>query len=150
MSMSESVQKGFTLIELMIVVAIIGILAAVALPMYGDYLTKTQVTEAVELGAGLKSPLQAYAHEVGAWPTAIVGPLAEPAATEIRGTLAGRYSDVATAVAGNFPEGTVEVTMNANSRTSGQTIVFATTDGGATWTCTGGDVPSQFRPQACR
>ncbi|MGH8755147.1 MAG: pilin, partial [Burkholderiales bacterium] len=63
-------QKGFTLIELMIVVAIIGILAAVAIPAYQDYTARAQVTEAVGLLSGGKTPMAEYYADKGVWPLA--------------------------------------------------------------------------------
>ena len=68
--MIKTVQKGFTLIELMIVVAIIGILAAIAIPAYQDYIARAQMSEAMSLGSGLKTPLAEYYSDKGIWPNA--------------------------------------------------------------------------------
>jgi len=148
--MKAQMQKGFTLIELMIVVAIIGILAAVALPAYQDYVTRAQVAEAVQLAGGLKAPLAEYGSNVGAWPTAIVAPGTTGAAsTTVVGTLTGKYSAVTASVDGTYPAGTVTSTMSSGSANGG-TILFVTADGGATWTCNTGTVDTKYRPQACR
>jgi type IV pilus assembly protein PilA len=66
--MKRAIQKGFTLIELMIVVAIIGILAAVALPAYQDYTIRAQVTESLSLASGLKTAVADYFSASGAFP----------------------------------------------------------------------------------
>jgi len=142
-------QQGFTLIELMIVVAIIAILAAIALPAYNDYVTRAQVSEAVTLAGGLKAPLSEYGANTNAWPT-LVAPTAAATATQIPATLTGKYSTITPTITGTYPAGTIIATMNASSRASGKTIQLATTDGGASWSCTGGTVDSKFRPQACR
>jgi type IV pilus assembly protein PilA len=71
--MLKTIQKGFTLIELMIVVAIIGILAAIAIPAYQDYTIRSQVTEGLNLAAAVKAEVAEYYAQYGIWPTAIVG-----------------------------------------------------------------------------
>ncbi|EPI6185785.1 pilin, partial [Neisseria gonorrhoeae] len=64
----NTLQKGFTLIELMIVIAIVGILAAVALPAYQDYTARAQVSEAILLAEGQKSAVTEYYPNNGEWP----------------------------------------------------------------------------------
>ncbi|HFC2035077.1 TPA: pilin, partial [Neisseria gonorrhoeae] len=64
----NTLQKGFTLIELMIVIAIVGILAAVALPAYQDYTARAQVSEAILLAEGQKSAVTGYCPNHGKWP----------------------------------------------------------------------------------
>src|SRR5688500_14087025 len=69
--MLKSVQKGFTLIELMIVVAIIGILAAIAIPAYQDYTVRSQVTEGLNLASAVKAGVAESFANTGTWPTGL-------------------------------------------------------------------------------
>ncbi|MBH6138992.1 pilin [Neisseria meningitidis] len=81
----NTLQKGFTLIELMIVIAIVGILAAVALPAYQDYTARAQVSEAILLAEGQKSAVTEYYLNHGEWPANNSSAGVASTATDIKG-----------------------------------------------------------------
>ncbi|HGJ8830986.1 TPA: pilin, partial [Neisseria gonorrhoeae] len=81
----NTLQKGFTLIELMIVIAIVGILAAVALPAYQDYTARAQVSEAILLAEGQKSAVTEYYLNHGKWPENNASAGVASSATDIKG-----------------------------------------------------------------
>jgi len=142
----KQLQKGFTLIELMIVVAIIGILAAVAIPGYQDYIARSQVSEAISLTAGGKTPLSEYYAAKGIWPAA---------ASDVMGTTSGKYVSSISITAGASATGNLALTAvmktsGVNSAISGGTLILTTADGGKSWSCTGGNIAMKYRPASCR
>jgi type IV pilus assembly protein PilA len=97
--MFRTVQKGFTLIELMIVIAIIGILAAIAIPAYQNYTIRSQVTEGLSLADGWKTSISEYYAQYGSFPSgsATVATAGDVAVT---GASVGKYVSAITVVAG--------------------------------------------------
>ena len=148
----KSAQQGFTLIELMIVVAIIGILAAVALPAYQDYTAKAQTTEAVTLAAGVKKNIEASFPFDKVCPanTVAVGDIA--ISTDINGKYVASVATAGTAA--DTGGCTVKSTFKATgvnpklvSKTMTWTLVYATNK--SEWTCST-DMDVSIKPKTCQ
>jgi type IV pilus assembly protein PilA len=143
LNLVNKAQKGFTLIELMIVVAIIGILAAVALPAYQDYVARAQASEALVISQAAKVSITEYHQANGAYPTAST----TPSLTDLAVT--GTYSSVAVTSA----TGVIEVTMNSsgvNSALQGKkfTLTPNTANNGFKFVCTSNADPAHM-PKGC-
>ena len=136
-------QEGFTLIELMIVVAIIGLLAAIAVPSYQDYTTRAQVSEAFSLNAAFKQGLAEFYSDRGEWPTSL---------TNIGTTTSGKYVG-SIEVSSGGSNVTVTATMKSagvSSNVTDSTFLLVSTDAGLNWTCNGGTILSKYRPSSCK
>ena len=138
----KAAQQGFTLIELMIVVAIIGILAAIALPAYQDYTTRAQISEGVTLASAARTASSEHYLTQGDWPT-----------DNDEAGYTSPETDLVSGIA--IDDETITITYKefGGLDEADQTITFVGSDatgGGIEWDCTGGTVPNNYRPADCR
>jgi type IV pilus assembly protein PilA len=143
---------GFTLIELMIVVAIIGILAAIAMPAYQEYIARAQAAEAVQIMSGAKTPMTEYYSDNGFWP---------PTPSDVGITTGGVYvidsAEFITAPGGTSPIIAIRSTFRSDDISRyirDKQLVIETQDAGRHWTCRPEVGPNgidpRYLPSACR
>ncbi len=140
-------QQGFTLIELMIVVAIIGILAAVAIPAYQDYTVRARVTEGLSLASAGKTAVSEFFASQGDLPTSN-----DAAGMAAPGTISGNsVRSVGVGTDGTGTDGEIQVTFSGNPIDGATLVLRPRTSGGrVVWDCTQGDLANKYRPSSCR
>lgn len=144
--MKAQMQKGFTLIELMIVVAIIGILAAIALPAYQDYTARSQMSEAMTLASGARTAVSEFYSAKGQFPTDN-----ESAGLADAGEITGNYVEEVE-IAGGVITAKMKSAGVSEGIQGAELILSAATAGGSvTWVCkTDGSTETKYYPTSCR
>lgn len=143
----QRVANGFTLIELMIVVAIIAILAAIAIPAYQDYVIRAQVTEGMSLGSGAKAAVWDFVANTGRFPTSN-----ESAGLAKNTSISGSYVSSVNMASGKITVLFQSAQANAAINDASKYLVLSpiTHGGSITWSCTPSTLSGKYLPSSCR
>lgn len=136
----------FSWTGLIVLLAILGIVAAVAIPSYGDYIHRAQASEALALMDGAKTPLTEYFEGHKKWPARL---------EDLTADTNGKYTLSVAITNGASGTGEIELTATmrmegVDRRVRGQSARLLSADGGKTWTCRPGTMAEQNLPRACR
>jgi len=139
----KKIQQGFTLIELMIVVAIIGILAAVAIPAYQDYTAKAQASEAFTILGGLKTPVSEAIAAAGQTGCTVLPTGAVTSGKYVASIAAPTWADPVCTIIATYTG------ANINPKVSGKTVTFTFNASTGAWTCASG-LDAAIAPKSCQ
>ncbi|MEO6137418.1 MAG: pilin [Luteimonas sp.] len=144
----KKIQQGFTLIELMIVIAILGILMAIAIPAYQDYAVRAKVSEGINLAGATKLAIAETYSSTGSFPASNAS-----AGLPTKATINGTYvTSVGTGSDGSAA-GVVDITFNSvETKISGKVLKLSATTaaGSVKWICKKNTVDTKYVPAACR
>lgn len=136
------------IVQIYVVVAIIGILAAIAIPAYQDYIARSQMSEAIQIAGSFEAPLAEFYQKNSGWPNGL--------APSYPKSNVGKFTDSIQLVSPQGPTIGILATMKTNGvnrNIAGMTLELWTTDGGSTWHCGPGDsnpVADKYLPATCR
>ena len=143
-----SPKSGFKIswVSWFVLLLILGVIAAVAIPSYGDYIHRAQASEAILLMGGAKTPLTEYFESRKKWPAKL---------DEVTGDTSGKYTLAVSITKGAGGTGDIELTAMMRSegvdrRVRGQSVRMLSADGGKSWICKPGTMEPKNLPTACR